>query len=403
VSRSVLLIGWRPKAVEALEKLGATVCSVVAPREGVGVPNSSRIVAADPANAEDVISAISRADREVSDYDIVASQHEFTMVTAALLGTERSWMPLDTAVALRDKYVQKRRIRSAGIPVADCELIEDLSNMALPKEGQVVIKPLAGAGARNTHVLASRQDLAFAENDYFANSIKGPWLLEQFSPGHEHSIDGVVRGGRVVKLTVSRYQSNLIEMRRGKHMLYVAQDADHETRLFDKAWLFAQAVMNALSHSEGIFHMEAFLHGESFIFSECAGRVCGGKADVMAQLKFGVDIHEEWARAVLQLPPGRGGSHDARQFAHGWLPLPAGKLLRAPGIEAILAQPGVCDAQIRVHLGEKLIDPATSSDAGLGTVVVTGDSIEDVERHFANLVAWVQANSDVESASVRGT
>lgn len=215
-------------------------------------------------------------------------------------------------------------------------------------------------------------------------------------PGHEHAIDGVIRDGRLRQLGISRYQSNLIRMQDGAHMLYVAQDPADHPELYRQGWELAEAAMRALGHTDGVFHLEAFLDEDGFIFSECGGRICGGMADVMAELKFGIDLHDEWARAVLRLPagqrrPGRPGS-----YAHGWLPLPAGRLVSAPDRAQIAARPGVREAHVWLSHGDRVVDPRTSSGAGLGTVLIEGDTVEAVERDFGDLVTWVQHESKVD-------
>lgn len=50
----------------------------------------------------------------------------------------------------------------------------------------------------------------------------------------------------------------------------------------------------------------------------------------------------------------------------------------------------------RVVPGEIIVDPRTSSDAGLGTVVVTGATTDEAERAFGDVVSWVQAASQVD-------
>lgn len=46
--------------------------------------------------------------------------------------------------------------------------------------------------------------------------------------------------------------------------------------------------------------------------------------------------------------------------------------------------------------GGTIVDPRISSDAGLGTVVVTGTTTDEAEQVFADVVSWVQAASQVD-------
>ncbi len=101
-------------------------------------------------------------------------------------------MSTDVAVALRDKYVQKRLIKSAGIPVTEfytVDLITDIKKINKP----VIIKPLSGGGARDTFRVDSINKLGELRN------LKhiGPWLVEDLVSGSELHLDGVIRDGEV--------------------------------------------------------------------------------------------------------------------------------------------------------------------------------------------------------------
>ncbi|GIG01160.1 hypothetical protein [Catellatospora citrea] len=403
---AVLLVGWRPKAIAALRRLGAEVTCAHRPGEDDAATSEQRphrsVRIADATNAESVLSGLARHDLSLADFDVVCSQQEFTMVTAALIGRDRAWMPLPTAIGLRDKEVQKRRIRQAGLRVADCWLVDDIRSMKVPAYPSV-LKPLSGAGARDTVVLGSPAAADDARERLLGARRRGPWLLERFVPGHEHAIDGVVRDGRLHRLSISRYQSNLIRMQDGAHMLYVAQDPAEHPELYRQGRELAESAMRALGHTDGVFHMEAFRDTDGFVFSECGGRVCGGMADVMAELKFGIDLHDEWARGVLRLPAGPQRPVQSRNFAHGWLPLPAGRLVSAPSRAQIEARPGVREANVWLARGDRVVDPRSSSGAGLGTVLVEGDTAAEVEQNFGALVTWIQQNSKIDREEPTGS
>lgn len=396
---AVLLVGWRPKAIAALRRLGAEVTCVFRPGDDDAAAPGQRphrsVRVADPAGVESVLAGLARHGLRPADFDVVCSQQEFTLVTAAAIGGDRSWMPLATAMNLRDKQLQKERIRQAGLRVADCWLVDDIRELRVPAYPSV-LKPLAGVSARDTIVLGSPAAADEARERLLGLRRRGPWLLERFMSGHEHAVDGVVRDGRLRHLGISRYQSNLIRMRDGAHMLYVAQDRAEHPQLYRRGEELAEAAMRALGHTDGVFHLEAFLDEDGFVFSECGGRICGGKADVMAELKFGIDLHDEWARAVLRRPAGRRRPGRAGSYAHGWMPLPAGRLVSAPDQEQISARPGVREAHVALVPGDRVVDPRTSSGAGLGTVLVEGDTVADVERTFGELVTWVQHEAKVD-------
>ena len=79
------------------------------------------VIVPDPDRLDDVVSGLLRAAIDVREFDCVCSENETGIVPAAILAAAygRAGLPVATAVALRDKVIQNRRIRAAGIPVAE--------------------------------------------------------------------------------------------------------------------------------------------------------------------------------------------------------------------------------------------------------------------------------------------
>src|SRR5262249_27885677 len=131
--RRVLLIGWRSSAVTALQRLGTEVTCVLAAtddRKRANLLDDAHAIAVDdPANIESTMAGLERRGVGVTDFDVVCSQQEHALVPAAVLGGTRCRMTRTTALALRDKDLQKRRIRAAGIAVAETQVIVQPSDL----------------------------------------------------------------------------------------------------------------------------------------------------------------------------------------------------------------------------------------------------------------------------------
>ncbi|MFJ9774023.1 ATP-grasp domain-containing protein [Kitasatospora sp. NPDC101157] len=399
--RRVLLVGWRPRAIVALHAHGADVTCVHRPGENRsdGVPDDAyrSVEVPDPRSVEDVLAGLARIDRGPQDYDLVCSQHEFTLVTAAVAGGGANWMAPETAVRLRDKAVQKETVRRAGIPVARCRVIGDIGDLPGVAELPAVVKPLAGAATRHTFVLDSAESVDRAVRQLKEEGIGGPWLVEEFVTGNELLLDGVVRGGEVVFLSVSRYLQNAIQVRSGAFVGAVALDPKEHDELYAQARALCRDALGALGHREGVFHLEAFRQPDRLVFSECGGRVSGGKAYLVIREKFGVDLHDEWARATLGL---RSAVADAvpssDSYGHVYLAVPGGRLTSLPGQDEVLARDGVILAEIAVQAGQTMADPSRASDSGAGTAVVVGADEGEVERRLTGLARWFADSVTVE-------
>ena len=389
----VLLLGWYAPGLDALTALGCRVVNVIAaeslPKARAHGSDAALVVVPDSDLAEDVVSGLARHHLALRDFTAVCTLREFPLVAAGLLADLAGAAGLGhrTAVALRDKFVQKELVRAAGLPVTPCRVVDSLSDLAgcdvaLP----LVVKPLAGGGTRDTHLLADAADVKRLVAD--GPGGHGPWLVEDFVDGTELHLDGVVRGGVVRDLGVSRYLQNLIGIKSGGPVGSVVLEPGRHGTLHADALRLVSGVLAALGHQDGIFHIEVFEKDGELTFSECGGRVGGGMVLETTAHRFGVDLADAWARAVLGLPyvAGSGGSGRPCGWIH--LPAPAGLVTRAPGKAEVLARPGCVRAVVSVAEGTRMQDVSVASNLKAGKAVVEGDTEEEVARRLKDLAAW---------------
>lgn len=415
----VLLLGWRSEAARALMDRGARVTCVGKPqhrKEAQTVaPEMPFLSARHPDNLDDCVGAFTRAGLSREDFDLACTGSEVPMVLAALLNRGASGIALRTAVALRDKAAQKECLLSKGIPTASWTVVDDLDALAvLHASGQdavlsdffrgsevpsatagVVIKPLAGGGARDTFRVRTASELADARERVSPEMKNGPWLVETFVEGTEYQVDGIVRDGRVRTLTVARYLENLIGVHDGAVVgTIVLRQSDH-TRLYADARQLTASALEAIGHANGVFHLELFEQAERLVFGECAGRVSGGVVDLAVQHMFGVDLHEGWARALLALAPTDEMTDPKAVFAEIFLGCPPGTVLAVPSQSDVLVRPGVVDAFIDVAVGDRMPDMSASSGMRAAAAVVQGADEREVERRMYDLVSWFTSQCEV--------
>lgn len=290
----VLHLGWAYEAADSLPRHGGHTTFVVRAAEADAAaryPDVDQVVVVpDSDRLEDVIAGLARAAIDMSSFDVVCTADELPIVPAAAIADayhRRSWLPLRTAVAMRDKFVQKAMIRDAGLPVARCWTVNRVDELADRAAIPGVVKPLGGAGTQLTYAVTDRESLDIAVQAITASGQPGPWLVEEFVTGNELHIDGVVRDGVIRFLSVSRYLQNVINIQRGLSMGSVVADPQASAGLYASAGDLASAALKALGHTEGVFHMEAFEGGEELVFSECAGRLSGGLLVETVIAKFG--------------------------------------------------------------------------------------------------------------------
>ncbi|MGW4697425.1 ATP-grasp domain-containing protein [Kitasatospora cineracea] len=394
--REVLVVGWKAKAIKALVRHAAVVTSVVDPHEAAKCRTlglGATWVAADPTRAEDVAAVLARHGRSAGDFDAVCSPTELTVLTASLLGAAagNSAIPLDAAVALRDKAVQKESVRRAGLPVASCRVVATTPDLAgVAADGPVVVKPVCGAGSADTYEIGDAGAAESLAARLTEQGLHGPWLVEEFIDGWEAQVDGVIRDGRLRFISVSRYLDNLIRIHDGGLAGSASLPSARHPELYRRVGELTSRALAALGFEDGVFHLEVFVNGEDVVFSECGGRVGGALTDEQLRHCFDVDIYDEWARSVLRLPsalpeqlPDPGGSVG---YIH--LTLPQGTVTELPTQDALTARPGVLHAELDVAVGDVVGDLTTSSHLRAARVLVHGPDEESVTEDLRKLSQW---------------
>ncbi|MFD5146104.1 ATP-grasp domain-containing protein [Streptomyces sp. NPDC058401] len=407
VAEHVLYLGWQAEAADALTVHGAEVTCVVTVEDAGAAREhgfaGGLVVVKDPTSAEEVLAGLFRAGVDPAGLSRVASEEEFALVTvgaiAATLGARSMSVP--TALALRDKFVQKRLLREAGLRVARCAVAETLALCSATDIGfPLVVKPIAGGGARSTYALTSQDDLDRLTQETPAAEQNGPWLVEEFMAGVELHVDGVVREGEVIFLSVCRYLQNLIGIRDGGLVGSVVLPPAGHAPLYAAVERLTASALAALAHHEGVFHLEFFQQDESLVFSECAGRIGGGLIREMHAFSSGLDLYDEWARAVLGVPSGVRSRHPFSNASYGWvnLPVPAGRIEYLPGVDDLMEQPGVVLAQVSGKAGEPVPDLTSGSHIRVARLAAHGEDAEGADARLRELAAWFPTRARVATA-----
>lgn len=400
---NVLLIGGKPDdSVRALAHHGARITCVATPKHALGLAGSGlvdRVVpVGDPARVEEVLLGLARHGVRPSAFDAVTSGLEYGLFAAAVIAelAGARGIPVETAVRLRDKHVQKSVLAQAGVPVARSAAFTQPGELvaAVAEVGgvPVVVKPPDGAGARATTVLRTESEVA----SWSAANGPGPWLCEEFVPGAELHIDGVVRDGSVTRLCVSRYFANMVDVHDGALNGSVTLREDTDGPVFGTARQLVSEAAAALGHGCGVFHLEAFAQQDGgLVFSECAGRVAGARIDQAVLMATGVNLHTEWAAAAVGRPspqPAPVGSQAHYGYLHLYAPL--GRIVSLPTVEDIKKRPGVHDAELKLSAGAVM--PAVRDTNGrAGRAVLCGDSPAQVERRAGELDRWFRSATEV--------
>ncbi len=298
-----------------------------------------------------------------------------------------SGMDVATAMNFRDKARMKTVLRAHGLPCArhatagtPADVEGFLDQVGFP----IVVKPLAGAGARSTYRL---NDVEATRGWLHAQppSPDDPVLLEEFMTGEEHSFDSVFLNGEPVFHSVSRYAPAPLEVLRNPWMQWVVLlPRDISGPEYDDIRLVAAASLRALGLRTGLTHMEWFRRPDgSVAVSEVAARPPGAQITTLLSYAHDVDFYSAWA-ALMSLdhfvPP-------ERKYAVG------AAYLRGQGRGRVQAVHGL--EQLQQELGHLVVEAKlpeigqspTGTYEGEGYVIVRDPDTAVVERALHRIVS----------------
>ncbi|MDC3378801.1 ATP-grasp domain-containing protein [Planctomycetota bacterium] len=290
-------------------------------------------------------------------------------------------LTVDAALKFRDKALMKDALRQANVPVArhclahSAEQVRTfLKQVSLP----VVIKPQAGAGAKNTFRVDHPAQIAEALTA-FPPSAARPTLIEEFVRGREHSYDSICVDGKLVWGSVSHYESTPLEVLNNDWIQWCVLLPRHVTGpQYGPVRQAAQKALTALGMNTGMSHMEWFRRDDgSVVVSEIAARPPGAQFTSLISYAYERDMYRVWA----QLVSTETFSPPDRQYAVGAVYLRGqGTGDRIVGIRGLEhAQAEVGDLVVEARLPRRG-QPAVGGYEGQGYVIVRHPETQVVQQ-----------------------
>ena len=349
---------------------------------------------ADPAHAAAQARAFARAHPV---HGVVAVDDDTAVVAAAVaqeLGLRGN--PVAAARAARDKYQQRQMLAAAGVAVPRFELLAiaaDPERVAGSAAYPCVLKPLRLSASRGVvrandpagFVAAFRRVQAILEQPDVAGC--GDWarhiLVEEFVPGREVAVEGLVTRGSVRVLTIFD-KPDPLDGPFFEETIYVTPSRLAKTAQQAIA-ACAQAAVDALGLREGPIHAEIRHNDRGAWLIELAARPIGGRCSGALRfrtggsgLRAGASLEEIIIRHALrmELP-----TLEREEQASGVMMIPvpgAGVLRDVRGVGEARAVPLVEEVAITAHPGQTLV-PWPEGSRYPGFIFARGESSEAVE------------------------
>jgi biotin carboxylase len=376
--------------VHAAKRMGVDMVlatDLAAPFASLGLP-TVEVPLGEPANAARAIAAFAPNACGVvptDDLSALVSAH-----TAALLGLPHA--SVESARAARDKREMRERLHAAGVASPVHRVLPrgaevgTLGDVAFP----CVVKPPMLTGSqgviradhpRELEAAVSRCRRILEANPSESRRLPGFFdlLVEDYLPGDEVTVEGLMRDGALEVLAVFD-KPDPLEGPFFEETLYVTP-----SRLApgtqDELRRVAEDAANALGLRHGAVHVELRVHRGRASVVELAGRSIGGLCSRTVELVMGPleDLLVAHAAGLPRpaVPADREGSGAAGVMM---IPIPrSGVLKRVEGVERARAVDGVVDVHISARIGQS-VRALPEGASYLGFVFATGPGPEDAER-----------------------
>ena len=290
--------------------------------------------------------------------------------------------PTHAAEAARDKHQQRELLAKAGVPIPRFmlrRLDEDPAAIARSVTFPCVVKPLRLSASRG--VMRADSIPGFINAQKRLNAIvcepEASFLVEEFIPGYEVALEGLVVNRRLHVLAIFD-KPDPLDGPFFEETIYVTPStvpAGLQSSIKD----CAERAIRALGITEGPVHAELRYNENGPWLIELAARPIGGRCS--AVLRFGdqkVSLEEIILRHALgmALP-----SLQRERLAAGvmMIPIPgAGTLQEVGGVAEAKTVPLVEDVQITAHPGERLV-PFPEGSRYPGFIFARGDTPSAVE------------------------
>lgn len=300
--------------------------------------------------------------------------------------------PPDAVRAAGDKYLQRVRLRDAGVPVPAFERIrfdDAVKHRPPPADFPLVVKPLRFAASRGVMRVDDPLCLAAAVRhlrqiveapDAVAESGAPPahFLLEEFIDGPEFALEGLVVDGTLHLLALCD-KPDPMNGPTFPETLYVTPSR-YPRSIQLELTMCVQAAVRALGLTRGPIHAELRHDARGVWLIELAARPIGGRCGEV--LRFGAD--GALSLEALHLAHALGLRRDvpARESAAAgvmMLPVPRRGTFRAiRHVAAAVAVPYVTDVAVTAHPGQRVV-PLPDESVYLGFVFGRAPSAAEVE------------------------
>jgi biotin carboxylase len=361
--------------VRAATRLGVEVVVGSEERQALAADMGDRAVVVPMSDVAAAVDAITELHLR-SPIDAVVAVDDQGVEVAAAAGERLGFAHNDPAAvaATRDKSAMREALARADVPQPRFAVVHD--PLHLPDVGYpCVVKPVGLSASRGV-IRADDPDAARAAAVRVRAIADGPLLVEEYVPGVEVAVEGLLLGGRLEVLAVFDKPDPLV----GPYFeetIYVTPSRLPEHTLTAVAALTERATA-AIGLVEGPVHAEIRIDGDRMWVIEVAARSIGGLCARALRFGSGIALEELILRHALVMPID---DLERERAASGvmMIPIPrAGILQEVRGQDDARSVPGITGLEITVPRGRRVV-PLPEGDRYLGFLFAREDTPQQVE------------------------
>jgi biotin carboxylase len=294
---------------------------------------------------------------------------------------------LEALSATRDKHAMRLLFRRAGVPSPEFAVhmvCEDAQEIAARIRYPVVLKPLHLTGSRGViraddveDFVAAFTRIARLLDQPGAGSGPNRLLVEEYIPGAEVCVDGILSDGRLRVLAIYDKPDPMEGPFFEETIFITPSRLPRDVQ--DEIVACAQSAARAIGLSVGPVHVELRVNEQGPWMLELAARTMGGYCSRALPFQGGLTLEELVLSQATGLPidefiPAPG--------AHGvmMIPIPGEGIYRGvSGTEEAEAVPGISGVMVTMPL-DTVVTPLPEGDKYMGFLFANGESPSFVEN-----------------------
>jgi biotin carboxylase len=294
--------------------------------------------------------------------------------------------PAEAALAAANKLLSRERFRAAGMLAPEFRRVPTAEAATAQVRFPCVLKPLDSSASRGV-IRADNLEEFRAAAARILRMQDGDILVEDYIPGREFALEGLVTTGKLQTLTIFD-KPDPLEGPFFEETIYLTpsrEPADVQRRMQETA----QAAVTALGLTDGPVHAEMRVNHQGVWMLEAAARPIGGLCARV--LRFGAP-HFTLEQLLLRHALGEDvSSATLAPGSHGvmMIPIPYAGIYRSvQGLEEARRVSGVEDVVITAKEGQEMF-PLPEGSAYLGFLFVRAqshnkvlDSLREAHRYL---------------------